>query len=213
MKKVNFDEILAKLLEAQVSLGNFVTTVTNWIKTPHLHNSTSDIGTFYRATRDDTDVSVAYGVGSGGINHGVWSEKQGRWLIYGDETKAHIPAWEGGVIIASGSKTVNASTYYDLCSITLQPNRRYIILAHVATNNGTTFEIGAFFGISGTMPAWVTGQCRTTTGSGQGVTSWAYGGPGNNTATVTLRCYGYYTTSHTETGTLCAIPVPYLNGQ
>ena len=40
----------------------------------------------FKATRTDTGVSVYMGVGSGGVNHGVYSSKLGKWLIYGTDT-------------------------------------------------------------------------------------------------------------------------------
>ncbi len=40
----------------------------------------------FRATRTDTDVSLFFGVGSGGVNHGVYSTKLGKWLIYGTDS-------------------------------------------------------------------------------------------------------------------------------
>ena len=36
--------------------------------------------------RSDTDVQMFVGVGSGGVNHGVYSTKLGKWLIYGTDT-------------------------------------------------------------------------------------------------------------------------------
>jgi hypothetical protein len=43
-----------------------------------------------RAKRTDTGVGVMFGVGSGGINHGVYSEKLGKWLVYGDASSVHV---------------------------------------------------------------------------------------------------------------------------
>ena len=36
--------------------------------------------------RTDTEVQMFVGVGSGGVNHGVYSNKLGKWLIYGNDT-------------------------------------------------------------------------------------------------------------------------------
>lgn len=36
--------------------------------------------------RTDTEVQMFVGVGSGGVNHGVYSTKLGKWLIYGTDT-------------------------------------------------------------------------------------------------------------------------------
>lgn len=43
-----------------------------------------------RAKRTDTGVGVMLGVGSGGINHGVYSDKLGKWLVYGDASSVHV---------------------------------------------------------------------------------------------------------------------------
>ena len=43
----------------------------------------------FLATRTDTDVSVFMGVGSGGTNHGVYSSKLGKWLIYADGSNVY----------------------------------------------------------------------------------------------------------------------------
>lgn len=43
----------------------------------------------FRAKRTDTDVSVLFGVGSGGVNHGVYSYKLGKWMIYGDGSNVY----------------------------------------------------------------------------------------------------------------------------
>jgi hypothetical protein len=36
--------------------------------------------------RTDTEVQMFVGVGTGGVNHGVYSNKLGKWLIYGNDT-------------------------------------------------------------------------------------------------------------------------------
>lgn len=43
----------------------------------------------FRATRRDTGVSVIMGVGAGGTNHGIYSYKLGKWLIYGDGSNVY----------------------------------------------------------------------------------------------------------------------------
>lgn len=48
--------------------------------------------TYYYAERSDTDVSVGFGVGSGGINHGLYSWKLGGWMICGNATDVLVRA-------------------------------------------------------------------------------------------------------------------------
>ena len=45
---------------------------------------------YYSATRSDTSTNVWFGVASSGTNHGVYSTKQSRWLIYGDATDVYV---------------------------------------------------------------------------------------------------------------------------
>ena len=45
-----------------------------------LHHDTEDV--YLVAKRDDTDVSVGVGVGTGGTNHGLYSFKTNKWIVY-----------------------------------------------------------------------------------------------------------------------------------
>lgn len=44
----------------------------------------------YIAKRTDTNVEVWLGVGAGGTNHGVYSQKMGKWLVYGDGSNVYL---------------------------------------------------------------------------------------------------------------------------
>lgn len=48
--------------------------------------------TYYYAERSDTDVSVGFGIGGSGINHGVYSFKLGGWMLLGDATNVSLRA-------------------------------------------------------------------------------------------------------------------------
>ena len=68
-------------------------TVTGVVKSTYandggflISHGTASKAACFRATRTDTDVSVFMGVGSAGVNHGVYSTKLGKWLIYGTDT-------------------------------------------------------------------------------------------------------------------------------
>ena len=71
-----------------LDLKKWMTKVVTWIKAPIVTGTSGDI--FYKATRSDVNVSVGLGVGAGGTNHGVWSYKLGKWLIYGDGSKVYV---------------------------------------------------------------------------------------------------------------------------
>ena len=49
-----------------------------------IEHGTANKDACFRATRSDTGVSVYMGVGSGGTNHGVYSYKLGKWIVYAD---------------------------------------------------------------------------------------------------------------------------------
>lgn len=50
--------------------------------------SSRDAG--FKARRTDTDVSIRLIVGSGGVNHGVYSDTLGKWMVYGDASSVHL---------------------------------------------------------------------------------------------------------------------------
>ncbi|MBR3389535.1 MAG: hypothetical protein IKG83_03375 [Prevotella sp.] len=44
----------------------------------------------FRAKRTDSTGDVAFGIGSGGINHGMYSATLGRWVLYANDTDAYF---------------------------------------------------------------------------------------------------------------------------
>ena len=54
----------------------------------NIQKSSGDTG--YFAKRTDTGVGVWMGVGSGGVNHGIYSQKLNKWMIYGDGSNAYF---------------------------------------------------------------------------------------------------------------------------
>lgn len=57
-----------------------------------LHDSGNATDTFFRTTRDDTGVSAAFGIGTGGVNHGIWSGPLNAWMIYGNDANVYLNA-------------------------------------------------------------------------------------------------------------------------
>lgn len=55
-----------------------------------LERSTANQNTYYVAKRTDTGIGVFMGIGTGGINHGVYSQKLDKWLVYADESKCYL---------------------------------------------------------------------------------------------------------------------------
>ncbi len=60
---------------------------------------------FYYSKRSDTDTEVAFGVGVGGTNHGVYSRKIKKWLIHSDGSKVYVNNCAIDGIKSASSKT------------------------------------------------------------------------------------------------------------
>ena len=93
----------------KISFKEKLTKVLNWIHSPELHNSEADTETNFRAVRDDTGASVSLGVGTGGENHGVFSDSLNQWLILGNSNYVDIPCLRQYLVIGPET-TVNANS-------------------------------------------------------------------------------------------------------
>ena len=51
-----------------------------------ISHGTGGIASGVMCTRTDTDTSVSLQVGSGGVNHGIYSHKLNKWMLYSDGT-------------------------------------------------------------------------------------------------------------------------------
>ncbi len=65
----------------------------------------SDTDTFYYSKRSDTGTQVAFGVGASGTNHGVYSDKLKKWLVYSDGSKVYVNNCAIDGIKSASSKT------------------------------------------------------------------------------------------------------------
>lgn len=59
--------------------------------------------TGFYAKRSDTGVEVWMGVGSGGTNHGIYSNKLGKWMMYGDATNVYL---NGNAVNVTGTVAI-----------------------------------------------------------------------------------------------------------
>lgn len=75
----------------------------------HLENGTANTDTYVTAQRSDTGVQVGLGVGSGGINHGIWSGVHSKWMVYGDADNVYLNGNAKGMKFAS-NLTVSTDT-------------------------------------------------------------------------------------------------------
>ena len=55
-----------------------------------IEHGTADLEAMFKAVRTDTKTSVWLGVGSGGTNHGVYSDVLDKWMIYADKNGVYV---------------------------------------------------------------------------------------------------------------------------
>lgn len=67
----------------------------------YAHSNVTSKDMMYYAQRDDTNVRVGFGVGAGGENHGVYSSKHNKWLLYSNNS---------GDVFVNGHKINSSAT-------------------------------------------------------------------------------------------------------
>lgn len=114
---------------------------------------------FYRAIRTDKGTEVAFGVGNSGLNHGVWSGKLNRWIVYADESSIYL---NGNALTATKLKTartINGVAFDGTKNITIETSGGGDVTA-AGDNNFTgtntfnkpiTVRDGALAGSGGTI--------------------------------------------------------------
>lgn len=65
-----------------------VNGTTKFYDSTAIAKNSGDAG--YFAKRNDTGTQVWFGVGAGGINHGLYSNKLDKWLLYGDNQNVYL---------------------------------------------------------------------------------------------------------------------------
>lgn len=114
---------------------------------------------FYRAIRTDKGTEVSFGVGDGGLNHGIWSGKLNRWIVYANESSIYL---NGNALTATKLKTartINGVAFDGTKDITIEASGGGDVTA-AGDNNFTgtntfnkpiTVRDGALAGIGGTI--------------------------------------------------------------
>ena len=59
-------------------------STTGWTLTRSTGN------TYIDAVRSDTGTKVRFGIGANGTNHGLWSDKLSKWMVYGDANSVYL---------------------------------------------------------------------------------------------------------------------------
>lgn len=129
----------------------------------------------FTAIRTDTDYGVFFGVGSGGINRGIYDNNSNQWIIYKDSNNlTRIPGdlllyghmGKVGQVVEnylSTAKSVATSTWTSLFSFKLTAGTWIVIYGIRTSANSTGYRQ---FNIAGTSAATDTQNTVVTTPSG-----------------------------------------------
>ena len=71
-------------------------------------NAPEDV--YYRSKRTDTGTEIGFGVGSGGVNHGLWSYKLDKWMIYGDASNVYLNGTASKATLADRADKIGTGT-------------------------------------------------------------------------------------------------------
>ena len=112
----------------------------------HIERYESDANARYFARRTDTGTEIWMGVGSGGVNHGLWSTKLNKWLIYSDGTDMYLGNSTGTYKI-DGPIQIEPTSLYDNSSgtngtVTLSEsaeNFSYLEIFYVTKSNENSY--------------------------------------------------------------------------
>ena len=89
--------------------------------TGQVYMSQSSGDTYYYARRSDSGTGVKFGVGSGGVNHGVYSEVLDKWMVYADASNVYL---NGNATTATKAaqlttaRTINGTSFNGTANIT-----------------------------------------------------------------------------------------------
>ena len=94
--------------------------------------ASGDTGFYFNRT--DTKISGFVGVGSGGTNHGVWSNKLNKWIIYADASKVYVSGmnFTDAASVRSSIGAVNKAGDTITGKLTLSGGLSMTTSAHVA---------------------------------------------------------------------------------
>lgn len=75
----------------KLKLKETISHILDWIHSPVINWKTqNDNARFVNIKNEDTGGDVSFGVGSGGLNHGIWSNTLNKWMIYGDSSTVRV---------------------------------------------------------------------------------------------------------------------------
>ena len=76
-------------------------------------NGATNKDTGIECYRSDTDIGMMVGIGAGGTNHGIYSRKLDKWMMYGDNTDVYLNG-KANTAATADNATKWAGTTYDM---------------------------------------------------------------------------------------------------
>ena len=105
-------------------------------------NNKSSTNTFVHTKRNDTGYGISFGIGSGGVNRGLYDENLDKWIIYADSTKTNLTdniwinqsEWDNGLRL---NRTINNAG----CGISIYSNGTKIGVVGINGSQQLEFSI------------------------------------------------------------------------
>ena len=119
-----------------------------------IKNSIPSTDTMIQCTRTDVNKTVRFGVGSSGVNHGIFSDVFNKWMIYGDASHIYV----NDVPISDDYVKYYAYTSYKATNITT---------SSINLNSGTYCKVGKYVCTNGS-----TGASQSNNPSGTAYQMW-----------------------------------------
>ena len=106
----------------------------------HIQSGTANTNVYLKTVRSDTGYSARFGVGSGGVNRGIWDDNLNKWLIYSDASNTYLTSntwinqsgWDNGLHL---NRTVAGGG----CALRVYSNGTYI--GSFGVNGSKQFEV------------------------------------------------------------------------
>lgn len=151
--------------------------------------------TGFYAKRSDTGVEVLMGVGSGGTNHGIYSNKLGKWMMYGDATNVYL----NGNAATATTATKVATTVTNGTTSTVRYGVAFVADPNTSNAQAILKNYDFRFNLlNGTDASGNTGNAEVVLGNNK-----SSGTAGNKKGVLTLYSTGSYY-GGLDTGTLTA---------
>ena len=109
-----------------------------------LNKSTSNENAYYKVKRSDIGTEIAFGIGSGGINHGLWSYLLNKWIVYGDASNVYL---NGKATSAdTATKANSAGTLSSRGVLAPESGQTHIPVSGISMSQGYNNDYPANFG-------------------------------------------------------------------